>query len=309
MQTDFAQIVWDEACERALRELLALAIREDLGSENDWTTRSLVADDATGQAAVVSRQTGVIAGMAAAEMVLAEFDPQLCWTAEIADGEPIAPGTRVGEIQGPARSLLTAERTLLNLLGQLSGVASMTRLYVDAVSGTRAKIYDTRKTTLGWRHLEKYAVHVGGGRNHRLGLHTAILIKDNHLALAASGARGKRLTPAEAVTAAQAFAESLGSQSQQLQPIIEVEVDSLDQLAGVLPVHPDLVLLDNMPPETLRQAVEMRNRLAPGVELEASGGINLQTVRAVAETGVERISSGALTHGSTWLDLGLDWLS
>jgi nicotinate-nucleotide pyrophosphorylase (carboxylating) len=202
--------------------------------------------------------------------------------------------------------MLTAERLTLNLLGKLSGIATLTRKYVEAVSGTSAKIYDTRKTTLGWRRLEKYAVRCGGGQNHRTGLFDAILIKDNHLAFGRDNE--KPFTPAEAVTQSRQFlnlhADSFGLEPF---PMIEIEVDTLQQFQEVLLAEPNIVLLDNMTPSLLVQAVEIRNRTAPGVELEASGGINLKTVEAVAKTGVERISVGALTHSAVALDLGLDW--
>ena len=204
--------------------------------------------------------------------------------------------------------MLAVERPLLNMLGRLSGIASLTRRYVDAVSGTPAGIYDTRKTTPAWRSLEKYAVRCGGGRNHRAGLFEAVLIKDNHLALGAElrpQARGG-FSPAEAVLKARQFlSERSGDASRQA--IVEIEVDTLDQLDEVLAVKPDLVLLDNMGPAMLREAVAHRNARSPAVELEASGGIDLGTVRKVAETGVERISVGALTHSAVSLDFGLDW--
>ena len=193
----------------------------------------------------------------------------------------------VATVAGAMRDLLTTERLVLNLLGRLSGVATLTRRYVEAIAGTRADIYDTRKTTPGWRRLEKYAVRCGGGRNHRTGLFDAVLIKDNHLALAGIG-------PAEAVRRAREFLPARATEyppARQL--LVEVEVDTLTQLDEVLPQRPDLVLLDNMPPDQLRTAVQRRNAAAPEVELEASGGVNLQTVRAIAETGVERISVGA----------------
>jgi nicotinate-nucleotide pyrophosphorylase (carboxylating) len=214
----------------------------------------------------------------------------------------------VARLAGEARSLLTAERVLLNVLGRLSGIATLTRRFVDAVAGTRARIYDTRKTTAGWRRLEKYAVRQGGGWNHRLGLHAAILIKDNHLALGALARGGGRFTPAEAVRQAQRFAAESARAADEPLPV-EVEVDSLDQLRQVLPARPDLVLLDNMPADLLRQAVALRDALAPGVALEASGGVDLQSIAQIAAAGVERISVGALTHSAPWLDVALDWRS
>ncbi len=205
---------------------------------------------------------------------------------------------------------LTAERLVLNLLGRLSGIATLTRRYVEAVRGTTAGIYDTRKTTPGWRRLEKYAVGQGGGRNHRSGLFDAVLVKDNHLAFGRQQAAGHpdRYSPAEAVLRAR---QMLGQHSPQQPPaeiIVEIEVDTLNQLEEVLSAGPDIVLLDNMGPADLRRAVSLRDARSPAVELEASGRVDLESVREIAETGVERISVGALTHSAVWLDVGLDWL-
>ena len=177
------------------------------------------------------------------------------------------------------------------------------------MAGTRAGIYDTRKTTPGWRLMEKYAVRSGGGHNHRSGLFDAILIKDNHLALGAAASGAANMTPADAVRKARAFVDSIEPPQPAAPLIVEVEVDTLEQLADVLTAGPDIVLLDNMPLEGLRSAVAMRDRVAPAIELEASGGVRLDTVAAIAATGVERISVGALTHSAVALDVGLDWLS
>jgi len=220
----------------------------------------------------------------------------------------VAPGETLATLAGPARSLLTAERILLNLVGRLSGIATLTRAYVDAVRGTRARIYDTRKTTPGWRRLEKYAVRCGGGSNHRLGLFDAILIKDNHLALARQSAGTGHLTPRQAVRQARDFADTMAAAHAAPPVIVEVEVDALEQLEEVLGEQPDLVLLDNMSPDQLRSAVALRDRVAASVELEASGGVTLERVGAIAASGVERISVGALTHAAVSLDVALDWL-
>jgi nicotinate-nucleotide pyrophosphorylase (carboxylating) len=232
------------------------------------------------------------------------------WRPLANDGDAVQAGAALAEIAGEARDLLTAERLLLNLVGRLSGIATLTRQYVDAIAGTRARIYDTRKTTPGLRRLEKYAVRCGGGTNHRTGLFDAVLIKDNHLAFAA--AAHVAATPREAVERARQFVAETAS-SLEASPdgkpaiLIEVEVDTLDQLRDVLPALPDIVLLDNMPPDVLREAVALRDAAAPQVELEASGGISLHSVRAAAESGVERISVGGLTHSASSLDVGLDW--
>jgi nicotinate-nucleotide pyrophosphorylase (carboxylating) len=310
MTAEFRQLTWDDEVCEDLEQLLRLAVREDLGAAGDLTTLALVPDDARGRAAVVARRPGILAGEPAMEIVLRQFEPRLRWSADLSDGQAVAAGQTVGRIEGPVRGLLTAERPLLNLLGRLSGIASTTRQYVDAVAGTAARIYDTRKTTPGWRRLEKYAVRCGGGWNHRTGLFDAVLIKDNHLAAgreqgAAEPGRagpGSGYAPAEAVQKARRFLAE-----RQTSAILEVEVDSLEQLDDVLGAAPDIVLLDNFSPEQLREAVARRNASAPAVQLEASGGIDLGSIRRVAHSGVERISVGALTHSAVALDFGLDW--
>ncbi len=286
--------------------MVRLAVREDLGEPGDLTTRALVPPEACGRAAVVARGRGVVAGLEGAGTVLHAIDPALGWLAFAEDGQSVAPGDRVAEVAGPTAGMLSAERILLNLLGRLSGIATLTRRYVDAVAGTGARIYDTRKTTPGWRRLEKYAVRCGGGRNHRAGLFEAVLIKDNHLAAGAEAGAG-RFTPAEAVQRARRYLAEQAPSPEAREAVVEVEVDTLEQLEQVLPAGPDIVLLDNMGPDALRRAVALRNAIDPRVELEASGGVRCDSVRAIAETGVERISVGALTHSAQVLDLGLDW--
>lgn len=307
MHMDFQQIEWDEAIEADCRALVRAAREEDLRGEQDWTTASLVPAYAVGRAHVVARRAGVVAGLPGARLAAAEFDPALQFRQLVQDGTELAAGQAVAVVEGLARSMLTAERTLLNLLGRLSGIATLAREYVDAVAGTKARIYDTRKTTPGWRRLEKYAVRQGGAHNHRTGLFDAVLIKDNHLAFIASSTGSAKATPTEAVRRCREFLRQQFGDSPRRYVIVEVEVDSLEQLEAVLPEKPDIVLLDNMTPGVLRSGVALRDRLAPTVELEASGGVNLQTVRAIAESGVDRISVGALTHSAVVLDLGLDW--
>ncbi len=302
---EFQQVVWDDRLQQDWLAILRLAVREDLGDVGDWTTRALAPEEATGQAAVVARQAGVIAGLPGVEAVLGEIDPRVRFLPELEDGQPIHPGDRVGQLEGPVQGILTAERLVLNLLGRLSGIATLTRQYVEAVSSTKARIYDTRKTTPGWRRLEKYAVRCGGGRNHRTGLFEAVLIKDNHLAFGA-GDSGQ-YTPAEAVARARQFVQEHAPAQEAAGMIIEIEVDTLEQLDEVLPAAPDIVLLDNMSPDQLREAVARRDATAPSVELEASGGVNLRTVAQIAAAGVDRISVGALTHSAVSLDVGLDW--
>jgi nicotinate-nucleotide pyrophosphorylase (carboxylating) len=341
MVKEFHQTVWDDRLRKDWEAILRLAIMEDLGEAGDWTSRALVPEGAMGRAEVVARQSGVVAGLPAVELTLTAFDSRLRWSPKTEDGQSVVPGQSIGTIEGPARAMLAAERVLLNLLGRLSGIATLTRRYVEAVAGTKAKIYDTRKTTPGWRRLEKYAVRCGGGWNHRGGLDEAVLIKDNHLAigkkafsLGAEGENGfaqraegdspifaaqksgqspaqksgqspiQRFSPSEAVVLARSFVERHAADP--AMPI-EVEVDLLEQLDAVLPVRPDIVLLDNMNPAQLREAVAQRDAVHRTIELEASGGVRLETVRQIAESGVDRISVGALTHSAVALDFGLDW--
>jgi len=301
MVKEFRQIHWDERLQADCRAIVQLALDEDLGVSGDWTTKALVPEGVEGRAEVAARQSGVVAGLPAVEIVLAMVDPRLRWTADAVDGQTVDKGQCVGRIAGPARAMLAAERIVLNLLGRLSGIAALTRRHVDAAAGTKARIYDTRKTTPGWRRLEKYAVRCGGGHNHRGGLDEAVLIKDNHLAIV--GREGMALAPADAVDRVRRYLVERGDPTM----IVEVEVDTLDQLDQVLPARPDLVLLDNMSAAELREAVARRDAVDPTVELEASGGIDLETVRAAAQSGVERISVGALTHAAVSLDFGLDW--
>jgi nicotinate-nucleotide pyrophosphorylase (carboxylating) len=317
MQRDFSQLEWSASVEEDCRRIVRLAVAEDFDRGYDWTTVALVPEGIAAAAEVVARQGGVIAGLEAARTALDEMEIEAQWLPAVRDGAAVDPGTVIATIRGSARDLLSSERTLLNLVGRLSGIATLTRRYVDAIAGTKAHIYDTRKTMPGWRRLEKYAVHCGGGRNHRTGLFDAILIKDNHLALGrqagATPGSEQGYTPAAAVERARRFVqESLPAEGflpaeSAARMIVEVEVDSLDQLSEVLPQGPDIVLLDNMTPDKLRQAVAMRDAANSSAELEASGGVNLSTVRAIAESGVERISVGALTHSAMSLDVALDW--
>jgi nicotinate-nucleotide pyrophosphorylase (carboxylating) len=311
---DFPQLTWDDRLAADWQRLLALALAEDLGGVHqddawsDVTTAALVPRGMSCRTAIVARQAGVIAGLPAVGPTLHAVDPELTFHSVVKDGDPLDHGIEAGRIEGPAASMFMAERLVLNLLGRLSGIATLARRYVDTVAGTGARIYDTRKTTPGWRRLEKYAVRCGGGCNHREALFSAVLIKDNHLALGTHATEARAgFSPADAVRRARRWLkERRGSAAN---CIIEVEVDTYDQLAGVLPAGPDIVLLDNMSPSMLQKAVALRDRVAPDVELEASGGVNLDTVRDIAESGVERISVGALTHSAPSLDLGLDWLA
>lgn len=249
----------------ACRRLVELALAEDLGSAGDRTSTALIPLDQPGRAAFVARTAGVVAGLPAAALVCEAVDGALAFTPAVADGSRLERGVVLATVAGPLRSILAAERTALNFLQRLSGVATLTRRYTDAVAGTRSAVLDTRKTTPGWRLLEKYAVRMGGGTNHRVGLYDGLLIKDNHLAGLGGDVR-------RAVELARAANPDLP---------IEVEVDTLGQLEHALAVKADIVLLDNMPPDLMRTAVARRDAVSPGTKLEASGGINLDTIAAV----------------------------
>lgn len=268
------------------------ALEEDLGLAGDLTTTAIIPEDAEAEVGIVARQAGVIAGLDLAEAAFLALDGNGGFECLVEDGDQVEAGARIARVDAKARAILSAERVALNFLGRLSGIASLTARFVAAVAGTKAAIVDTRKTTPGWRALEKYAVRAGGGRNHRFGLCDAVLVKDNHIA--AAGGVG------EAVAT---LARHLGHMVK-----IEVEVDTLDQLSELLSLPADLavdaVLLDNMDVPTLRQAVE---QVGGRLMTEASGGVTLETVRAIAETGVDLISVGALTHSPANLDVSLEW--
>jgi nicotinate-nucleotide pyrophosphorylase (carboxylating) len=281
----------------ACARVLDWAVEEDLGVDGDVTSNATIPADRTGCAVLASRSSGVVAGLPAARLAFRRIDPSLVFEITVADGSTVLPGARLASVSGKLRSILAGERTALNFVGRLSGIATATKRYVDVLSGLSCQVLDTRKTTPGWRVLEKYAVRCGGGHNHRSGLDTGILIKDNHLAAIGTGP--------QAVTEAIRLARAAQGSALPL----EVEVDTLEQLDAALAEKPDIVLLDNMSTEQLRAAVKRRNQVAPGVKLEASGGVTLATLRSVAETGVERISIGALTHSAPALDVGLDYVS
>jgi nicotinate-nucleotide pyrophosphorylase (carboxylating) len=270
--------------------LVRRSLDEDLGSGGDITSRAVISADATARAHFVAREGGVLAGVQPASLTFEMVDPTVDFRFAVDEGASVEVGDVVATVEGRTRSILTAERTALNFLSHLSGVATATRTLVDAVSGTDAKICCTRKTTPGLRSLEKQAVRAGGGVNHRFGLGDAILIKDNHVAAsggvaAAVGAAKERSGPATA---------------------IEVEVDTLEQLTEALEAGATAVLLDNMDPSDLRRAVEVNGGRAV---LEASGRVTAETVRAIAETGVDYISSGWITHSAPVLDFGLDFVT
>lgn len=277
--------------------IVRAALLEDIGRAGDVTAEACIPAEARLKAQFRARKPGVVAGVSCLRLAVLAMDPAARVDIQLNDGEALTPGSVIAEVEGSARALLTAERTALNLLGRLSGVATLTRAYVEAVAGTGVRIADTRKTTPGLRALEKHAVACGGGLNHRFGLDDAILIKDNHVAVCGG--------VDAAVRRARAMAGHLMK--------VELEVDGLDQLDQALALidegpsganwAPDVIMLDNFSLETLREGVR---RTAGRVVLEASGGVDLTTVRAIAETGVNVISVGALTHSAPVLDIGLD---
>jgi nicotinate-nucleotide pyrophosphorylase (carboxylating) len=272
-----------------IEPIVRAALAEDLGRAGDITGEACIDPDTRLRAAFVARADGVVAGLACARLALAALDPDGVFRIQAADGAVVPAGQTLATVDANARALLAAERVALNLVCRLSGVATLTAAYVARVAGTRARVIDTRKTTPGLRILEKYAVRCGGGSNHRFGLDDAILIKDNHVA--ACGGVSAALTRVR---------ERAGHMVK-----IEVEVDSLDQLTEALEHRPDVIMLDNFNLDDLRAAVALA---AGRVVLEASGGVNLATVRDIAHTGVDYISVGALTHSAPVFDIGLDAL-
>ena len=270
--------------EDALERVVAAALAEDVGT-GDVTTEATVDTDAVGTAELVTRTAGVVAGLAAVEAVFRALDPEIRFEPLVEEGALVREPVAVARVSGSLRAILTGERTALNFLGRLSGIATLTRRYVDAVAGTGVAILDTRKTTPGLRVLEKRAVASGGGRNHRFGLSDGVLVKDNHLRAAGSvRAAVERLRAATDLP-------------------VEVECDTLEQVDEALAAGADAILLDNMSLDELRAAAGLARG---GARLEASGGVTLDTVRAVAETGVDEISIGALTHSAPALDVSLE---
>ncbi|MBL8588304.1 MAG: carboxylating nicotinate-nucleotide diphosphorylase [Methylobacteriaceae bacterium] len=263
------------------------ALAEDFGRAGDVTSQATIPAQAQARAAFGARKAGVIAGLDVARAAFRLVDPAVTFEAHVQDGATVAPGAKIAHVAGPARAILAAERVALNFLGRMSGIATLTRRYADLAAHTQAKICCTRKTTPGLRAFEKYAVRCGGGMNHRFGLDDAVLIKDNHVAVAGG-----------VVSALRAAKRHVGHLVK-----IEIEVDRLAQLDEVLGEGADVVMLDNMSLADMREAVR---RVAGRMRIEASGGVNLDTVKAIAETGVDLISVGALTHSASVLDLGLD---
>ena len=272
-----------------IEPIVRRALEEDFGRAGDITTDNLIPPTQNAHAVIAARKAGTVAGLIAASLAFRLVDPRVKLTPRTRDGGEAVKGGVIAEVEGPARALLSAERVALNFLGHLSGVATATRALVSQIEGTKARIVCTRKTIPGLRILQKYAVRCGGGVNHRFGLDDAVLVKDNHIA-AAGGLEA-------------AVARLKGNLGHMVK--IEVEVETLAQLETALKLGVDTILLDNMEPETMRRAVALAKERAV---LEASGGITLERVRAIAETGVDYLSSGAVTHSATNLDIGLDFV-
>jgi nicotinate-nucleotide pyrophosphorylase (carboxylating) len=277
--------------DQEIRAAVRAALTEDVGS-GDVTTLATVPEIATAHAAMKAREPLVLAGFALAEAAFLELSPAIEMERKAKDGQALQAGQELMRLSGPARAILSAERVALNFVQRLSGVASLTSHYVEAIKGTRAQILDTRKTTPGWRRFEKYAVTCGGGHNHRLGLHDMVLIKDNHLAALRD----------ESPNAVAAAVQRARAQFPGLK--VEVEADTLEQVEQALAAGADIILLDNMSLIQLRLAVQ---HVKGRAQTEASGGVNLASVRAIAETGVDFISVGALTHSARAVDIGLDF--
>ncbi len=275
----------------AVKRLIQAALSEDLGAGGDITSTSTIPEDLIFSGVMAARHEMVIAGLWLAERVFHAVDPAIDWRPEAADGQRVKAGRTLGRVRGPARALLTAERTALNFVQHLSGIATLARAYVDAVDGTNAQILDTRKTLPGYRELAKYAARMGGAVNHRMRLDDLVLIKDNHVAVAGS------------ITAAVNGAKAQGY-SQAGHAKIEVECDTLDQVREAVELGVDAILLDNMGLRELSEAVAI---IGGRARSEASGGVTLDTVRAIAETGVDSISIGRITQSAPATDIGLDW--
>jgi len=280
-----------------IERLIDTALSEDLGGNDgiksaagDITTRTVIPEDAELEAVLITRENVVVAGLDVALEVFRRLDPEVVLEPQVRDGDRAARGAILARIKGQAQALLTAERTALNFIQHLSGIATLTRVYVEKIEGTRCALLDTRKTIPGLRALEKYAARKGGGNNHRLGLHDGVLIKDNHIAIA--GGVGKAVARAKAAGLSD----------------IEVECDTLDQVAEALEARADSLLLDNMDVETLRRAVALRDSKNAKAKLEASGGITIETIRVIAETGVDFISVGRITQSAPAVDMGLDFI-
>jgi len=281
-----------------------MALDEDFGTGGDLTSRIIIPRDLEGKAVLVGRSPGVVAGLPAVNLAFSTTrTPSIRFKPLVEEGNFIHPGAALARISGPMQSILSGERTALNFLQRLSGIATLTRRFADALAGLNCQLLDTRKTTPGWRLLEKYAVRCGGGHNHRLGLYHVIMIKDNHLA--ALGEPAVAFETVRHILARGREGKLEGMPGKGLPPVV-IEVDVIEQLKNALACRPDVIILDNMSIDQLRLAVDSRNQGAPDVLLEASGCVTLENVRAIAETGVDRISVGALTHSASALDIALE---
>ena len=294
-------------------KLIEMALAEDIGASDldvgvDCTTDSIVPKEAAARAAFVSRADGVVCGVEIAKLAIKQFAPKLTLEVQVEDGNVVKPQQTIAVMVGPAHDILTMERTCLNFMCRLSGISTLTGQYANEIAGTKACVLDTRKTTPGWRRLEKYAVACGGGENHRMGLYDAIMLKDNHLAFYRSLVEDNDDTiPTTIKIARQWIDDNASKLPNGKKTILQLEVDTLEQLEIALATDCDIVLLDNMDCDRLKKGVAMRNDKAPKILLEASGGVNLKTIGDIAQTGVERISVGALTHSAVNFDIGLDW--
>ena len=275
------------------RDLIDLALSEDLGQRGDITSQAFISPTTASLARLVAREECIVSGLLTASEVFRRIDPQLEVTLRCAEGERLSKGATLIELNGTTRSILSGERTALNFLGRLCGVATLSSRYAEAARGTHAVLLDTRKTTPGWRFLEKQAVKAGGCTNHRMGLHDAVLVKDNHLAALGS------------LDALPAVISKLRAEHPGLP--VEIEADTLEQVEKLLAMKGiDVILLDNMDTTMMRKALVIRNAISPAVLLEASGGVTLEALRQIAETGVDRISVGALTHSAPNVDLSME---
>ena len=304
---------FSSAAQAECLKLIEMALTEDIGTSNlddgvDCTTDSIVPKQAAARAAFVSRADGVVCGVEIAKLAIKHFAPELKLEVEVEDGQAIKPQQTIAVMVGSAHDILTMERTCLNFMCRLSGISTLTGKYVKEIEGTKACVLDTRKTTPGWRRLEKYAVACGGGENHRMGLYDAIMLKDNHLAFYRSLVEDNQDTiPTTIKIARQWINDNATKLPNGEKTILQLEVDTLEQLEIALGTDCDIVLLDNMDCDQLKRGVAMRDDKAPKILLEASGGVNLKTIGEIAQTGVERISVGALTHSAVNFDIGLDW--
>ena len=305
----------DEQTKNDCRKLIELALIEDVHDTDlekawDCTTLSVVPDDVKASATFVSRDEGVVCGLQVAQLAIELFAPELDLELKVSDSQAVVKQQELAVLSGEARKILMMERTCLNFMCRLSGISTLANQFVKLAGekGAKAKILDTRKTTPAWRRLEKYAVACGGGENHRMGLYDAIMLKDNHLAFYRSLVEDNQDTiPTTIKIARQWINDNATKLPNGEKTILQLEVDTLEQLEIALGTDCDIVLLDNMDCDQLKRGVAMRDDKAPKILLEASGGVNLKTIGEIAQTGVERISVGALTHSAVNFDIGLDW--